>query len=443
MRYVFICLLLLTQLARGQDKKVTALPADTVVQATDLLYVIDQGTTSKKMTFLRVSNVMNDTADVLREEFADSVSQLRSEIGGGGAWSLSGNYIYQTTLSDSVGIGGNSPDYNLDVTGDARVSSEFVTPYVFLGNSKGDYSGTIWADGDDIMFQANNTTAISLLTMAQGPFTIVSLPYTYVLNNTGHNLNIGGSTATSYKLRVTGETYLSSSLYLGATGGSYWKTTSQEGGGIGQLIFTYGTSANSLFYLKTNGTDKSILNVPYFNSYETQNPTGAASALEGTWYYNATHKKLLLCNGTSWDTLGANPSHLLDTLYLDYADNGLTQWVYLSPTGGLGADSLAAAGAALTNPLPDFSIWFHDRKDGELLWPYSVGGKVEWSYGLGSRPKMVLNKLQGGIEIAYRYIDQLKAENAELKRQIGLEQEQRQCLENRVKIIERVIASDL
>ena len=208
MKYFFLLLLLIPFALIGQDKKVSALPADTVVQPTDLLYIIDQGTTSKKMTISRILNVLNDTADQVRSELADTATQLRSEISGISAFSKSGNYIYPTSNNDSVSVGTTMPLKKFWVAGDIGTTTNLWADTVYvIGNGSG--SGWFTGTGDNLKLGDNNNStgvALSTLMTGGGAFGLGNLggTYFYYTLNPTYNWNFGAIAPTNSKFKVTG-----------------------------------------------------------------------------------------------------------------------------------------------------------------------------------------------------------------------------------------------
>lgn len=216
MRYFFLIFLLIPLALSGQDKKVTALPADTVVQGTDLLYIIDQGTTSKKMTMTRMLNVMNDTADVVRGEMADTAAALRGEITGAAGWTKVGNDVHFTDADDSLTIGtSTNASAKLLVNGNIKASDNISTmDSIKLVGPYNTYSGKLYSSGDNLMLYDDNTGAVSLSTLMSGSLFSLNGTTRYPTLTTD-NWNFGGSTTTTYKVKVTGDFGVTGIIYLG------------------------------------------------------------------------------------------------------------------------------------------------------------------------------------------------------------------------------------
>jgi len=110
-------------------------------------------------------------------------------------------------------------------------------------------------------------------------------------------------------------------------------------------------------------------------------------------------------------------SDFRDSVELSYitADPDV-QWVLLSPTGRLGADSLAVASVGLTEPLVPIVIKVFDRENNEIKWGYTNSDDKDRYYedygfkdvyGRKDKPTKVIQKLVVGVENAFRYIFRL------------------------------------
>ena len=110
-------------------------------------------------------------------------------------------------------------------------------------------------------------------------------------------------------------------------------------------------------------------------------------------YYNSFTDPLCVFN---------SELRVLDSLRLPYALDAESevQWLGLSPFGAVFADSLDAAGFALTMKTIGPVRRLYDRKNGEIAW-YVDGSK---EYDLKGRPTETIQKLQASDEISIRHI---------------------------------------
>lgn len=207
---IILILIFSIQGLKAQDKKITQLPADTVVQATDLFYVIDQGNTSKKMTAATLLGATGDSLNILRNQIDTAKTNLRTEIGGGGIWERSGNYVRPISNGDSLSIGMTAnPSYRLDVFGRARATTALITPLILLGQNEG-ANAYIYEQDGELWFWSFITGGQSLAGLAN--FEPVGTTYT-TLSPTS-NWNFGGSTASTQKMTITGDIKVTQKSYL-------------------------------------------------------------------------------------------------------------------------------------------------------------------------------------------------------------------------------------
>lgn len=103
--------------------------------------------------------------------------------------------------------------------------------------------------------------------------------------------------------------------------------------------------------------------------------------------------------------IGTDTTHFNDSIYLDYAVGSQEQWLGLTTTGGVFADSLTDASFMLAQQILPIEQYLNDLHNGELLWQYmGKDGNVHTIPGLPKRPTDAANALMGGIERSYRYI---------------------------------------
>jgi hypothetical protein len=111
-----------------------------------------------------------------------------------------------------------------------------------------------------------------------------------------------------------------------------------------------------------------------------------------------------------------------------------TTWLKVAATTGIvsAGDSISLASQVLLIPIPDFNVWFNNRNDNELYWPYVEAGDVYWTVGIDKyNPAKAIGQLMGGVELSYRYIDQLKKENEALEKRLN-------SLEKQIKRLEKI-----
>jgi len=131
-------------------------------------------------------------------------------IGGEGFWQQIPEQLKITT-DYYVGIGTTNPEESLDVLG--RVKADDMESPTFTLEKGG--AVQIYQNSDDMMFKDyNNPSGISLNTLKAGGVLSKS-GNTYTFPLTTDNLHIGESAATTYKLKVTGDTYLQGDLVVG------------------------------------------------------------------------------------------------------------------------------------------------------------------------------------------------------------------------------------
>jgi len=118
--------------------------------------------------------------------------------------------------------------------------------------------------------------------------------------------------------------------------------------------------------------------------------------------------------------------HMEDSLWLNVLEDAQhdEQWLGLSHTNAVFADSLTDAGFGLADellPIDEYLNNFqYNEKTGfnELLWKYWNGKEYISEYSIKGRPSVTIQKLQWGIEHSFRYIQQLEDENMRMKARI-------------------------
>lgn len=103
-------------------------------------------------------------------------------------------------------------------------------------------------------------------------------------------------------------------------------------------------------------------------------------------------------------------SNFLDSVYVNYAIDAEAdeQWLALSRTGAVFADSITTAGFGLTDDLLPIGSYLADVKDGEISWYYKdENGRLVKDYSINGSPSKTIQQLQWGIEHSFRYAEQL------------------------------------
>ena len=240
-RLIIILLLFSPFLLKAQ--KISELPEDTVFQATDLLYSIDQGVTSKKMTGARIFLAMYQFSDSVRSELADTAASLRAAIGGGGMWEVDGDniqpidfsnktiYGYDISASNSItatgeiitytalGIGTTPSGYALNVTG---ALANFNNGYRSdLWRSKTTYGHSISYSPTTFKWTLTDISGSHLLEDLVSPFDLTGT--TISPTNSSYGLSLGGSTLGNYIFRANGNVFMEDTLFMGDLLGGYRK----------------------------------------------------------------------------------------------------------------------------------------------------------------------------------------------------------------------------
>ena len=179
--------------------------------------MIYQSGTTKNFTIGTLSALVGDSADQVRAELADTAAQLRSEIGGEGIWTESGDVVYLTNYGDGLYLLLNtdtdpySGTYHLVVEGDAIVDGMLsVENYLDLGS--GGYvewtaNTYVLSQNDSLKFyDAYNTSGLSLSTLAAATSHWTLDGTNLYPDATGYNVAIGKTTA-SYDLDVNGDIF--------------------------------------------------------------------------------------------------------------------------------------------------------------------------------------------------------------------------------------------
>lgn len=398
MKYIF-WLLMLTELALNAqtDYSVDELPALTspANSATQYLYILD-GTTDKHITTTTLFGVLNDTADAVRGELADTAAKLRSEISGGGAWSASGNIISLTSSDDSVGIGTSSPTAKLAVDGEIQALSVVAAT---VGPSSAAYLDQSY--GQLYFHDAIYPSGLSLSTIAGGSIFGLTGTTRYTTTTTD-NWHFGGTSATTNKLNVTGNIYATTGVAVPTGIGLYSGTSYiyETAGTSNRLNFNVG--GVDRMRVTENGAAHGILWSTYFYSTNTSPPSGTLS--EGMFYYNSTVNSLLVYNGTTWDTLGTKDNYFADSVYLQYLDGASgPMFAVITPTGAIDSGWLDRVYRGLTDKLWDVKQVLSDKKDGEIAWYHVENDKLVKQYGL-SRNMDAFEELQYAQEQTLRLI---------------------------------------
>lgn len=384
----------------SRDAPVSALPADDTFDASDLHYVVDKGVQSKKMEGTVISGMVSDTANKVRGEVADSLIDIREEMEGGVGWSVSGNYIYTTDLTDSTGLGTSSPAEKLDVYGNVKADTSKSDVFVLGG------IGMFRMNGDDIEMMDNNTawTKLSDLVSGGSLFTQVGSTMT---SGTTLNWHFGGTGSTTKRLKVsgdletTGESTLGDSVYITYVVPGYnLKTTSTgavdttESGGtfdeeridIDTLAFknhdayiVKGTTGN--IKVESSSTSSYLNLLLGGSSWGMLKPGGAAVVVDNNdnivLQTSPTSDQLILKTDS---TIIENYTVAKDSIFVDYLGLGPGDTIVLGSIDGHAVDSFGltkSASKAWDEPLPNYVEYFDDAQQHKALQLKNFDGDVK------------------------------------------------------------------
>ena len=207
----------LFQFCSGQ--KVSNLPVDATVDATDLIITVDKGTTTKKMTMSTLMGAVSISSDSVRNEMIDSLQDVRAAIGGGTALSKSGHNVYVTDAADTITVGSTTKgSHKFNIIGNTRIYGDLYEAGILrLTGPYNTGTGTIYSNGNDLYFDDATNTPKTLTQLITGNTIFTTYSTTYYPSLTTYNWNFGGSTSTSYKVNVEGNLNTTGEAHFGAT----------------------------------------------------------------------------------------------------------------------------------------------------------------------------------------------------------------------------------
>jgi len=403
MRYLWFIFLVIPILSFGQDKKVTALPADTILGATDLFYVIDHATTSKKMSGTTVIAAMDSLDDIVREEVGDTSTVLRALIAGGtGALTKSGHYVSLTDQDDTLSVGTVSATDKFNLGGNAYVYGDIHSIVTGLtgGNVYGETfimnGGGMLSTGDDLYLWDNNTPATSLSSLKAGSSAYFGLTGTTRYTTTAsENWHFGGTSASSYKMKITGSAYVTDDVniedYLNFPESGYnTRLESDAVSGTG-LILT--NSAFPTYDLRLNAYDGAGISSNIYSSFITMHtPYIRFGNSTGIWYLDKDsmwtetggHDRFaLLSEAGEGGGLTDTVYNYADTLRLDYLDDDTDDPMFVVvKNGALDSGWLDPVARGLTDKILNIHKHLADTKNKEIRWVHIENGDTVSTYGL-------------------------------------------------------------
>ena len=470
MRYLIICLFLTVGSVFAQTpKKISSYPAAPSFDPEDLFFVSDGGKTSRKMTGLLMQNWVQAADDGVRIALGDTAAVLRTMIGGGGLFQKSLSRIRPVNINDSLGIGISPTLGRLHVNGNSYFNGTISTTALTLISG-----GLVYMNGDEMMFYSNNTGLVSLTSLMGGGSEFTKTGTTNYTTTPTDNWHFGGTTATTYKMKVTGSGYFTDDVnienYLRLTYGSattldtYIEALGSPGAiriGSNQEVYAsrmrlslyagMSSADNGMAGLGTSDNDQYIWFVP--NGTEPaylkfQNGASDAGYLyDGTYWRDATDTLSTMAytraNGgsggggivdttglpaanqvtyfTSATKIGSNDNFTFDgdsvgLGYLDPVHSG-TRFIVLTSNAKLDSGVLNPVFRGLQDPLWDIHKHLADKKTNEISWYHidNVTGELIKTYGL-TNDMDAFEELQYTAEMSLRLIADQERRIAELEK---------------------------
>ena len=243
-------------------KPLMGMPIDNTFHMTDWFYVMNQGTISNRISGATFMEAVSDSLITRWERTVDSLAALRADIQGGGSWYKTGHRMYQTDASDSVSIGSYGGAYKFNVWGTAGISSHLYALDLWLGPT----SGRIYMSGGNMYLYDGTAGLVSLYTLKYGaPFTLTGT--TNASTTVANNYNFGGTTATEYKVKVTGTqnvtgaNYFDDYIYFKGAGGLYGAPHPRIGNSADTLVLADASGTYFLRDLVTGGSSSPTLSL--------------------------------------------------------------------------------------------------------------------------------------------------------------------------------------
>jgi DNA-binding transcriptional MerR regulator len=252
-------------------------------------------------------------------------------VGSGGAWSESGSYLYTEDISLNVGVGNQTPEYKLDVSGDIRIATGYdlyfgTTPL----SSTGVISGSSFI-GVDIL-GLSNTTGLNLQEVLEDLDSAITGSSTGDITevgdvNTGEAFTLTGTGANLW-FHNNGFTGNLSVDNLTSVQSYTLPNSSGEVSLLGQTIdlSTETTGVLSSLYGGTGDNTSATTGVAYVNGGDWQYMSQLGVQQGGTGTNSFVSNGILYGNGTNSvlsTSAGTNG-------YILYSDNGTPSWLNVS-----------------------------------------------------------------------------------------------------------------
>lgn len=368
MKKLLVILLLITVAvyAKAQDAYAKDLPEYTTVanDSTDVLYIDDSGI-DKHIEMPTLIKLVSDSTNQLRQETADSIAAVKALVGGGGAWSVTGDVISPTSANDTVDVGVIEATY-LNTDDGARVGGYTVdgaTGYFFPGflhlssNLELEWNKKIsWTnDNAYITFSSNllelvfrdpksGTVTLSDLISGSGDVGIRGTPLQYQIPIWYDADEIQGNSNFTFKegdyfwatLDYYGLAYMHS-FAAGDSAGSWYQNS------MGGSAFVGIADGKPQLRYYGSGIDAGITVLPFGKTLITGNDS---IELADIMYY----------------TGGGTPKTAFAWMYVDSSDNNKV----------LLDSSVVASSYGLRMPMQNIFRYFFNRANGEMYWYYQT-----------------------------------------------------------------------
>ena len=181
------------------------------------------------------------------------------------------NTFFVDGSADRVGIGTNSPDYKLDVSGDVRATGNLVTngevrldnggdSIAFMGVSDANYRRAFYANNDD-HYITNRHTGGDLILMSNNGSAAGETERLRFVAGSGtqnayfSNVNVGiGTSSPTEKLQINSNTTYDTKIRLGDNGTSRYFLAGMFDSNTGMIGYVNGTPSHLAFHTGTGAT---------------------------------------------------------------------------------------------------------------------------------------------------------------------------------------------
>lgn len=413
---------------------------------------------------------------ILTAEYTSSKSIIK-EVDSMVVGTVDANMIYTDSINTANGWHKNIVSFN-DVPSDSALvglTSSGNTFYYSYGGLDLNVSGTpannrlsYFTDSNTIAATEISYSAYSGLGMATGTrtgftFTQGAGGYSSILTNNGSTIasvrnistldnsvgiqsSVAGASSAAFHATASG--YASSGYYVQVNNYGYANglsiANSSTTSTTNSIYISQPSNNPNLFYcankfrIDGRGTpyirDTSLVN--YINAHVTATGTGTVRKT-GTPVLN---QLALWSDSTTLKSVSSFIYHPGTDSYiincgLTLSDYGLsdTGWVAIDANGSLFSSLVQNAGFALKMSLPKtISEFLKDQRNGEVAWYSSKDGiNISKNYKLTNNPTTTIQQLQAGIEISYRYIDELETKLSDIESRLSaLEKKKRKGIFN-------------